>query len=218
VQEDINLEGDLDKAIPGAFTKRILWREAQGQYDPPGLLCVFTILFKISMQSLLDEEEGTSVGGDEPVPANVESDFRAVLQHLKDFKKVDFPHSIWPKPRSGPVKGKPKLLIFGDGSVEASCVLAYVRWELEDGPVVCPLLAGKTRVAPRCKISIPRMEHNTCIFPPCPPPPHHQASSPLLGNPPPPPPQSSVVVKAGTSLALGLRQGCSLYRRVTYQI
>jgi hypothetical protein len=50
------------------------------------------------------------------------------------------------------------LLIFGDGSVEASCALAYLRWELEDGSVVCRLLAGKTRVAARCKISIPRME------------------------------------------------------------
>ena len=50
------------------------------------------------------------------------------------------------------------LLIFGDGSVEASCALAYLRWEMEDGSVVCRLLAGKTRVAPKCKISIPRME------------------------------------------------------------
>jgi hypothetical protein len=30
--------------------------------------------------------------------------------------------------------------------------------EMEDGSVVCRLLAGKTRVAPKCKISIPRME------------------------------------------------------------
>ncbi len=62
VQEDIDLEGDLDKAIPGAITKRNLWRVVQGQYEPLGLLCVFTILFKISMQSLLNEEEGTSGG------------------------------------------------------------------------------------------------------------------------------------------------------------
>ncbi len=50
------------------------------------------------------------------------------------------------------------MLIFVDGSVEASCALAYLRWEMEDGSVVCRLLAGKTRVAPKCKISIPRME------------------------------------------------------------
>jgi hypothetical protein len=158
VQEDIDLEGDLGKAVPGAITKRILWRVAQGQYDPLGLLCAFTIRFKIIMRSLSDEEEGVRVGWDDPVPASVESDFREVLEHLKDLKRVDFPRSIWPEPGRGPVKGNPMLLVFGNGSVEASCALAYLRWELDDGSVVCRLLAGKTRVAPKCKVSIPRME------------------------------------------------------------
>ena len=58
-------------------------------------------------------------------------------------------------------------------------------------------------------------KYNTCVFPPCPP---HQASSPLLGNPPSPPPKLRCCREAGTSLALGLRQGCSLQRRVTHQI
>jgi hypothetical protein len=88
----------------------------------------------------------------------VEVNFREVLGHLKDLKKINFPRSMWPEPNRGPVKGKPMLLIFVDGSVEASCPLAYLRWEMEDGSVVCRLLAGKTRVAPKCKISIPRME------------------------------------------------------------
>ncbi len=59
---------------------------------------------------------------------------------------------------------------------------------------------------------------NTCVFPPCPPPPP-SSPAPLLGNHPPPPlPQSSVVPEAGSSPALGLRQGRSLYRRVAHQI
>jgi hypothetical protein len=58
IQEDIDLEGDLSKAIPGAITKRILWRVAQGQYNPLGLLCAFTIRFKIIMRSLSDKEVG----------------------------------------------------------------------------------------------------------------------------------------------------------------
>ncbi len=33
-----------------------------------------------------------------------------------------------------------------------------MRWQMADGTVQCRLLAGKTRVAPKCKISIPRME------------------------------------------------------------
>jgi hypothetical protein len=110
------------------------------------------------MRSLSDEEEGGHVGWDDQVPAHVEADFREVLGHLKELKKVNFPRSMWPEPSRGQVKGRPMLLIFGDGSVEASCALAYLRWEMEDGSVVCRLLAGKTRVAPKCKISIPRME------------------------------------------------------------
>ncbi len=158
IQEDIDLEGDLSQALPGTITKRILWRVAQGLYDPLGLLCAFTIRFKIVMRSLSDEEEGERVGWDYQLPAQVEANFREVLGHLKDLKKVNFPRSMWPEPSRGQVKGKPMLLIFGDGSVEASCALAYLRWEMEEGSVVCRLLAEKTRVAPKCKISIPRME------------------------------------------------------------
>jgi Pao retrotransposon peptidase len=50
------------------------------------------------------------------------------------------------------------LLIFGDGSREAYATLAYIRWVLTDGTVECKLLTGMTRVAPKQKISIPRME------------------------------------------------------------
>ncbi len=131
---------------------------AQGLYDPLVLLCAFTICFKIIMRSLSNEEEGRHVGWDDQVPAHMEADFQEVLGYLKDLKKVSFPHSMWPEPSRGQVRARPMLLIFGDGSVEASCVLAYLRWELEDGSVVCRLLAGKTRVAHKCKISIPRME------------------------------------------------------------
>jgi hypothetical protein len=47
------------------------------------------------------------VGWDELVPASMESDFRSILQHLKDLKRVEFPRSIWPEPHRGPVKGTP---------------------------------------------------------------------------------------------------------------
>ena len=52
----------------------------------------------------------------------------------------------------------PDLLVFGDGSEQAFCALAYARWKLVDGSYNCVLISGKTRVAPLTKISIPRME------------------------------------------------------------
>jgi hypothetical protein len=50
------------------------------------------------------------------------------------------------------------LLLFGDSSRDAYAALAYIRWTLEDGSIECKLIAGKLRVAPKQKISIPRME------------------------------------------------------------
>jgi hypothetical protein len=49
------------------------------------------------------------------------------------------------------------LLLFGDGSREASCALAFIR-EMADGSVKCRFVAGKTPVASKSKISILRVE------------------------------------------------------------
>jgi hypothetical protein len=50
------------------------------------------------------------------------------------------------------------LLVFGDGSREACCTLVCLRWETEDGTACCRLVTGKAQVAPKVKITIPRME------------------------------------------------------------
>ncbi len=50
------------------------------------------------------------------------------------------------------------LLVFGDGLREACCTLVYLRWEREDCRACCRLVMGKTQVAPKVKITIPRME------------------------------------------------------------
>jgi hypothetical protein len=129
---------------------------AQGQYDPLGLLCAFTIRFKILMRSIVEETSQKVTSWDDPVPAGTNEEFRGrVVSHLGELRAITFPRAAKPKEE---VVGKPMLLIFGDGSTAASCALAYLRWQMADGTVQCRLLAGKTRVAPKCKISIPRME------------------------------------------------------------
>jgi hypothetical protein len=155
LKENIELSEEPEKALPEAITKRELWRVAQGQYDPLGLLCVFTIRFKILMRNIVGEDPPRASGWDEPVPAMVNKEFREVVTHLGELRAITFPRAAKPKEE---VVGKPMLLIFGDGSTLASCALAYLRWQMADGTVQCRLLAGKTRVAPKCKISIPRME------------------------------------------------------------
>jgi hypothetical protein len=107
------------------------------------------------MRSLAEESIGRVVGWDDPVPEGTNREFREVVKHLADLRAISFPRAV--KPLEA-VTGKPTLMIFGDGLSSASCALAYLRWKMADGSVQCRLLAGKTRVAPKCKISIPRME------------------------------------------------------------
>jgi hypothetical protein len=54
-------------------------------------------------------------------------DFWRILRDLKDLGKVKFPRSIKPPATGGEPVGDPMLLIFGGGSREASCALAYVK-------------------------------------------------------------------------------------------
>ncbi len=155
LKENIQLSKEPEKALPEAITKRELWRVAQGQYNPLGLLCVFTIRFKILMRNIVGEGPPKVSGWDDPVPTNINKEFQEVVTHLGELRAITFPRAAKPKEE---VVGKPMLLIFGDGSTLASCALAYLRWQMADGTVQCRLLAGKTRVAPKSKISIPRME------------------------------------------------------------
>ena len=88
-------------------------------------------------------------------PSNVVERFKQVIGGLSDFRNISFSRSIQP---SQEPKGPPMLLVFGDGSLDKYCAIAYVRWELMDGSVECRLISCKSRVTPRKKISIPRIE------------------------------------------------------------
>jgi hypothetical protein len=132
LQSNLELEEEPEKALPDAITKRELWRIAQEQYDLLGLLCGYTIRFKILMQSISEESSGRVTGWDEPVTEGTNRVFKEVVSHLADLRSITFPRSAKPKEA---VVGKPILMIFGDGSTEAGCALAYLRWQMADGTV-----------------------------------------------------------------------------------
>jgi hypothetical protein len=68
LMENVELDEEPEKALPDVITKRELWRVAQGQYDPLGLLCAFTIRFKILMRSIVEETSQKVTSWDNPVP------------------------------------------------------------------------------------------------------------------------------------------------------
>lgn len=54
--------------------------------------------------------------------------------------------------------------VFGDASENAFGVVAYLRFELEDGIVHCSLVMSKVRVAPIKQLSIPRLELQAAVM------------------------------------------------------
>jgi len=152
--EDIE-EEEVDEIMPDIVTKRIVWRVSQAQYDPLGLLAPYMVQFKLVMRDLC-AEDGKVKDWDEEVSQRTLEAFKKALEGLREVKQIKFPRSI--QPSFLKVKEPPMLLIFGDGSREAYAALAYIRWVAEDGSVECKLIAGKSRVTPKKKISIPRVE------------------------------------------------------------
>ena len=153
-EPDIQLDV-LDDVFPTVVTKRLVWRIVLSQFDLLGLASVFLIRLKLIMRKL-SGVEGQKIGWDETIPDQTKSCFLQVLKLLPELKKVKFQRSIVPDNVDWAVQ--PDLLVFGDGSEQAFCALAYARWKLLSGEHSCILISGKTRVAPLTKISIPRME------------------------------------------------------------
>ena len=149
---------DLDKVrefFPTVLTKRLVWRIVLGQFDLLGLASVFFVRLKLLMRDL-SGEEGRKVEWDEPLDESVRSRFLNIIEMLKDVEKLRFPRCF--KPANYDENYLPDLIVFGDGSKQAFCTLAYIRWRLMDGSFKCFLLTGKTRVSPLRKISVPRIE------------------------------------------------------------
>ena len=141
---DINLEEFLqDEDL--LLTKRIIWRVAMAQYDPLGLLAPYTMQLKLVMRFLCPDEGEKKRGWDDVVMPNIEKDFKQVVSGLAELRKISFPRSIHPKEK---VKGAPSLLVFGDGSRDVYCVMAYARWPMSNGSFKCYLITCKTKVAP----------------------------------------------------------------------
>ena len=159
-RKGLRLSPDLDLAtipalMPAEVMKRMVWRVALGQYDLLGLTSVFLIQLKLIMRDL-SGEEGRKLAWDEVIPTEIRDKFIDVLAKMDGVRKIKFPRCVVPSGVDESVK--PDLLVFADGSTSAFCTVQYARWKLLDGTYQFRLIAGKARVAPLKKLTVPRIE------------------------------------------------------------
>ena len=141
------------------LTRRILLGIVNSCYDVYGLVSPITIQLKIELRNLYSKQ--LKLGWDDPVPSEVKKKWIQILQTVKSVEQVRFRRCLIP---DATVVGKPDLIVCNDGSTEAMCATAHVRWKLEDGGYDCCLYASKTRVAPLQKESVPRLEMQSAVI------------------------------------------------------
>ena len=155
--EDIRKE-DIPSLITMPLTRRILLGITNSIYDIYGFFVPITIEMKIILRETYKKE--LNLTWDDAIPQELKSQFVNILQLLKEaeslrFRRcISFPNSI----------GDPELIVFNDGSSQAKCAVAYIRWELDSGEFATQLVAAKARVAPLVRATIPRIEMSSAVL------------------------------------------------------
>jgi hypothetical protein len=78
--------------LPSQITRRLLWRLAQSQYDPLGLLSIYMVRWKLLMRRVSMEEKVMHLYS--ALNAEDETEFRALLNDMDELRKVRFPRRI----------------------------------------------------------------------------------------------------------------------------
>ena len=156
-EPDLKYE-EIPRLLEIRLTKRLILRIVYSCYDPLGLVCIITVQLKIELRKLYGKDQ--KIGWDDALPREMVERWVELIQLLKKVESITFKRCIKPP---GAI-GEPNLVLFNDGSSEAMCVIAYLRWKMESGKPKSVLWTAKTRVAPLRKSTIPRLEMQSAVM------------------------------------------------------
>lgn len=157
VDPDLTYE-EIPKVLEIKVTRRILLGIVNSCYDVYGFLAPLLIQLKIALRNLFSKE--LNLSWDDPINEVTKEKWVKMLQLLKGAEIMRFPRRIKPDC----TVGDPILVMCNDGSKDAMCCTAHVRWQLENGEFECRLLAAKSRVTPLRTMSIPRTEMQSAVM------------------------------------------------------
>ena len=155
---DLSLE-EIPTVMTLTLTRRLLLSVVNSCYDPYGVFVPLTIQMKILLRNLHGKE--ANLTWDEPLSDEIKSKWVEVLIKIKEAENTTFRRCVKLNRKA---VGKPILIICTDGSEDAMCATAHIRWKFEDGSVHVLLWAAKSRVTPLVKLTIPRIEMSASVL------------------------------------------------------
>ena len=152
---------ELIENPPSVITRRQYYSQVQSLFDPIGLLSPIMLRAKLLLRKTW-ENDCSKLAWDDPLPAELVREMVSFFVELFELETIVFPRSLLPKDQE--VVGKPDLVIFSDGSILAFGSVAYVRWKLKSGLWWSRLLLSKSKIAPRNRVTVPRLELNGALL------------------------------------------------------
>ena len=145
-------EADLETINTTVFTRRIVLQAAQQNFDPLGMICPFTVRYKLLMKEIVSRE----LTWDVPLPADLQHQVKELIKETVQLPEIHFPRSL----HHGLALSRPELLVYTDGSCVAFGAVLYLRWKLAEAgaPYHTAMITAKTRVTPKAGMSAPRSE------------------------------------------------------------
>ena len=153
-------KNDLLNSPPKSMSRRQYYSQVQSLFDPIGLLAPVLLRAKMLLRKTW-EDECSLLKWDDPLPAALVVEMVHFFIELFELEDLEFPRSLWPMED---VIGRPDLVIFSDGSVVAFGAVAYVRWRLTSGKWWTALIMSKSKIAPKNRITVPRLELNGAVL------------------------------------------------------
>ena len=149
---------EIPQLLTVKLTRSILLGIVNSCYDVHGFLAPLIIPLKIGNRDLHSKE--LNLKWESPIPDDLKTQWIKMLQTLKEAETLRFPRCVKP----ADAVGNPELLMSNDGSKDAMCCTAHLRWKLESGAFACMLYCAKSRVTPLKRMSIPRVEMQSLVM------------------------------------------------------
>lgn len=141
-------------ALSTKTTMRHIYRVLAKQYDPLGFITPSLIRAKIIVQQLWDKQRDWD---DPHLPADLLHAWFTWEQELTYLPQITFP-CCYISPAMDTSDNKQEVHIFCDASEQAYGSIAYLRTENATGEVDTAFITARSRVAPKRRHSIPRLE------------------------------------------------------------
>ncbi|XP_042627909.1 uncharacterized protein LOC109062537 [Cyprinus carpio] len=135
-------------------TMRNIYKVLASQYDPLGYIIPYTTRAKVIVQRLWEKKRDWD---DPKLPENLVNEWNRWAGELSNLQKIVLPRCYCSAPKDD-VSSQREIHIFCDASESAYGSVAYLRTEDQKGEVEITFIVARSRVAPKKRLSIPRLE------------------------------------------------------------